>query len=588
MPSCLSLLVKGVTTLSQAKTKRCSFCETETQEQLLDLTYGVCARCTRLISSKYPGHYKEKVEEFLDRGFEDVTEMHELYDEGVHKYFAEKQRLFSAQEAAKEEIARRILRRRHLLPYIEFNVPDYMAGWVHKDITQRLEKFMQDVADKKSPRLMLFMPPRHGKSEIASVNFPAWMLGHYPRFEVIACSYSSSLAMAFSRKVREQLRSKAYKETFTETRLDPKSQSAETWNTTAGGGYVAAGVSGPITGKGAHVLIIDDPVKNREEAESENQQRLVYDWYRSTAYTRLAPGGGVLIILTRWHDLDLAGQLLAEEDGDKWEVIRYPAIATEKEPFREIGEALHRDRYDEEALNRIRKAVGPRDFEALYQQNPVPDSGDYFKREDLQYYSREDLKYDNLHIYTAWDLAIGQKEQNDYSVGLTVGFDQDENLYILDVVRGRWDGFNLVEEILDSYELWMPSIVGIERGHIEMAIGPFLRKRIRERKLFSMYVADLAVGRRDKQARARSIQGRIQQGKVFFPKDLKGETLIAEMLRFPNGAHDDQVDALAWIGQMLEEYNVVPVPKEEKKKSWRDKLKKLANTKSPNGSHMAA
>lgn len=565
--------------MTQNALTECALCETPTETSLLDFKFGMCNSCSQAISMAFPGRYEEMAPHVLRQGANNYPELIKYIDPKAIEVGKRKEAEFDQQAAAKAEIARRILRRRHLLPYIEFNEIDYMPGWVHKDICRRLEKFSQDVRDKKSPRLMLFMPPRHGKSTIASVNFPAWHIGQYPRHEIIACSYSSSLAMSFSRKVREQLRSKSYQQTFVDAKLDPKSQSAETWSTTAGGGYVAAGVSGPITGKGAHILIIDDPVKNREEAESENQQRLVYDWYTSTAYTRLAPGGGVLIILTRWHDLDLAGQLLEAEKhgGDKWEVVRYPAIATEEEEFRHVGEALHPDRYSAQALEQIRRAVGPRDFEALYQQNPVPDSGDYFKREDFQYYDRETLDMDKLHVYQAWDLAIGQKEQNDYSVGITIGFDQMENIYILDVVRGRWRANDLVEKILDQYALWKPSIVGIERGHIEMAIGPFLRKRIAERRLYSIYVADLSAGRRDKQLRARSIQGRIQQGKVFFPKDLKGETLIAEMLRFPNGAHDDQVDALAWLGLMMDDYNTVREKKEAVPKSWRDRLKKLTS-----------
>ena len=172
----------------------------------------------------------------------------------------------SLEEKAKAELALRFLTRKRLLPFVERFNPDYQAGWVHKDICQRLEQFSKDVAEKKSPRLMLFMPPRHGKSTLASVAFPAWHLGRHPQHEFISCSYSGSLAMGFSRKVRQLLREPTYKSAF-KTRLDKDSQSAEAWLTTDGGGFVAAGVGGGITGKGAHVLVIDDPVKNRDEAE---------------------------------------------------------------------------------------------------------------------------------------------------------------------------------------------------------------------------------------------------------------------------------------------------------------------------------
>ena len=483
----------------------------------------------------------------------------------------------SAQVKAEQELAKRILSRKRLLPFVERFNPDYLAGWVHKDICQRLEKFSEQVANKESPRLMLFMPPRHGKSTLASVAFPAWHLGRHPDHEFISCSYSGSLAMSFSRKVRQLLREPVYKNVFEKSRLDKDSQSVESWQTTQGGGYVAAGVGGGITGKGANVLVIDDPVKNREDAESDNNRAATWDWYTSTAYTRLSPGGGILVILTRWHDDDLAGRLLkqAEDGADQWEVIRYPAIAEIDENFRKQGESLHPERYNVDALEQIRKAIGPRDWSALYQQNPVSDEGDYFSRDMIRYYEYDEIDTAELNYYCAWDLAIGQRDRNDYSVGIVVGVDEYDHLYVVDVVRGKYDGFELVEQILDLYETWRPGIVGIERGHIEMALGPFLQKRTRERGLSEAYFKDLKVGRRDKEARARAIQGRMQQGMVYFPKDAVWTgTMVAELLRFPNGAHDDQVDALAWIGLMMTEFATF-YERPEHVPSWRDKLKYL-------------
>lgn len=485
----------------------------------------------------------------------------------------------SVEDKARAELALRFLTRKRLLPFVERFNPDYQAGWVHKDVCQRLEKFSRMVVEKKSPRLMLFLPPRHGKSTLASIAYPAWHLGRNPSHEFISCSYSGSLAMGFSRKVRGLLREPSYKTAF-KTRLDPESQSAEAWLTTGGGGFVAAGVGGGITGKGAHVLVIDDPVKNREDAESQNNRDANWDWYTSTAYTRLAPGGGVLVILTRWHDDDLAGRLLkaTAEGGDEWEVVRYPALAEEEEEFRKYGEALHPQRYDEESLDRIRKAVGPRDWSALYQQNPVSDDGDYFTRDMIQYFEEVDIDLDEMRFYAAWDLAIGKKDRNDYSVGMVIGVDSFDRLYVVDVVRGRFDGFELVEQILDLYEVWKPSIIGIEKGHIEMALGPFLEKRVRERGLYEAYFKDLKTGRRDKEARARAIQGRMQQGMVFLPKNqVWTGPLVAELLRFPNGTHDDQVDALAWLGLMMTEFATYqsPIVKEP---SWRDRIDYLFKT----------
>jgi predicted phage terminase large subunit-like protein len=206
----------------------------------------------------------------------------------------------------------------------------------------------------------------------------------------------------------------------------------------------------------------------------------------------------------------------------------------------------------------------------------VSNEGDYFKRSDFKYYQPDDLKDKNLRYYAAFDFAIGKKERNDYTVGIVVGVDIHDDIDVVDLIRGRWDSNDLVEQILDLYVKWKPSIVGLERGVIEMSIGPFLDKRIAERKLWEIYIEELKPGRRDKEARARAIQGRMQQGKVFFPAGGHfTHTLMTEMLRFPSGEHDDQVDAMAWIGHMLAEFHGI-MEKVEKKKSWRDKIEKLA------------
>lgn len=826
-------------------------------------------------------------------------------------------------------LAQRVLARRRLLQFTQMTHPSYSAGWVHDDICRRLERFSREITEGKSPRLMILVPPRHGKSELASIRFPAWHLGHNPTHEIINVGYNLELPMRFSRKVREVMRDPHYKAIFPDAQLDPDSQSAEAWNTTKGGGFTAAGVGGGITGKGAHCLpagtqvltidgqvdiahlyrlkskplvqtpvgprqilamtrreaseghyvlrfasgatlqatgrhplylpdrggyasveelygeaksdgglgvrvvraavpapavrpqqvdpvgvdgvllqqgvqsgaprgeerqtvrdmrqaggggpqepqrdvlqqglhpiqenpraedlpgvlrgvsaqvftdgllrgdlrkygaldpyawdgelelqgrqflqlvvqpssqaragegcavrglrsdtesplpshrprpekqpggesghavrdvshrppqvcydtlavvayvcsggvevydiqveeagcffadsvlvgnclIIDDPIKNQEEADSVLVRDKLWDWYQSTAYTRLAPGGGVLAIETWWNDDDLAGRLQqamsSDPDADQFEIIRYPALSEHWEYRNELTQeilrldaeiaalephqtllrpkdtCLHEDRYPTEALKRIRANLQPRIWSALYQQNPVPDEGMYFKKEYFRY-QKALPSPNNLRIYTAWDFAIGEKQQNDWTVGATVLQDETDTLYVLEVFRMKGDSFQIVEAMLDAALRWgsIPTtgyLLGAEDGQIWRAIEPLFKKRMSERRQYPAY--EVLRPMTDKMARARPLQGRMQQGRVVFPEGASWLSQAEqELLRFPAGAHDDVVDALAWAAHLClgkePPRMAVPPPLP----SWRDKLSIMGGQ----GSHMTA
>jgi predicted phage terminase large subunit-like protein len=530
-----------------------------------------------------------------------------------------------AETAEEAELIRRILARRSLLRFIQRFHPAYQAGWVHRLICEKLETFVEQVARRESPRLMLFMPPRHGKSMIASQNFPAWALGKHPEFEIIAASYGTSLPLKFSRSVRAFLREPAYQKIFAETRLDSDNENVEGWQTTRGGGYVPAGVGTGVTGKGAHILIVDDPIKDAEEADSAVVRESTWDWYGSTAYTRLAPGGGVLIIQTRWHDADLAGRAISQmkeavkaadaersaklEAGvdpavveaayqqalreiDRWEIVVFPAIAEQDEYLtgdREIvyeprpgaellrkqGEALHPDRFDATKLARIKRALQPRHWSALYQQNPVPMEGAFFTKDMIR---REPYPPDTreFRLFATWDLAIGQSQSSDYTVGIVGGLDFENNLHVLDMIRGRMNTYQIVEAILDTAQKYQVMCTGIEKGQLEQAIRVHLEQRMRERKQFPTFAEGEHALKpiTDKIKRAGPLQGRMQQGMVYFPDQPWTDTVIHELLRFPGGEHDDCVDAMAWLMRLASQYGPPKSRvKETKHKSWKDKLK---------------
>ncbi len=474
----------------------------------------------------------------------------------------------------------------------------------------RLERFLAAVVRKEEPRLMLFVPPRHGKSITSSQNFPAWTFGKYPELEFISTSYAETLQIDFSKKIQSMIRSEEFKILFPGIVIPKNHEAVSRWQLgkfdergimrLTGGGLLAAGVGGPLTGRGANIGLIDDPIKNAEEADSDLIRNAIKNWYSSTFYTRMAPGGGILIIQTRWHDDDLSGWLIhemmqavkdAEDDADwpvdvdKWEVISYPAIATEDERWRKKGEALHPERYSLPALLKKRRTMIPRHWSALYQQNPVSEEGAYFTQEMIQYYNPQDLPpLHDLDIYCAGDLAISKAETADYTVFEVVGLDKDGKVWVLDVRRDRWDTDEITDQIIDIHRTWNPVRFGLEQDKIAMAITGELERKCRDfkvgresRPITDLFVEPLKIGGRDKRLRARPIQGRMARKEVLVPRGaLWVDNWVNEHLRFDQGRNDDCVDANGWIGQMIKDEVWRPRTqvRRKKKKSWKDQLAK--------------
>ena len=515
-----------------------------------------------------------------------------------------------------QELAARTLARRSLMQFIKRFKPKYMAGWVHYDICRRLEKFMRDVEAGLEPRLLLMMPVRHGKSEIASRHFAPFVLGHHPEWEIIAASGAQSLAMSFSRYIRDLVRDPSYQALFPTMKLDPSSQSVENWSTTSGGGYLAAGIGTMITGRGAHILVIDDPVKDAEAADSQTQRDNTWEWYMSTAYTRLAPGGGVLGIMTWWNEDDWAGriqQMMATGEGDKFEIVKYPAINELGDEYilvddtivelplgsnvpegarmtRPHNSALHPDRYTVESLLRRKAsyyALGQqRWWSALYQQNPSPEEGAYFTKKMFRTYTQE-IQHRGMNIYQAWDFAITEGEQNDWTVGCTIAQNDRDELFVLDVFRFRNDdGQEIMNLVVEYARTWGATLVGVEDGQIWKSLESTFNRVCSEKGYYPSY--EVLKPLTDKLVRAQPLRGRMQVGKMWWPEKAAWfEALKAEFLRFnAGGKHDDQIDSLAWAVRLTLSKSAPRPVAEKKVKSWKDNLGQYME--GAGGSHMAA
>lgn len=399
---------------------------------------------------------------------------------------------------------------------------------------------------------MIFAPPRHTKSELASRRFPSWYLGRHPDKQLIAATYSGDFALDFGREVRGIVQSEEYRALFPDVSLAADSQAANRWHTSKGGVSVYVGVGGPITGRGAHIALIDDPFKNREEADSEVRRETVWKWYTSTLRTRLMPGGAVILIMTRWHDDDLAGRLL-EKQPDEWRVVELQAIA-EENTSRE--RALWPEWYDLEALKRIRADVGPRDWSALFQQRPAPDDGTYFKREWFKFWAE---KPKDLHLYGTSDYAVTDGG-GDYTVHRVWGVAPNGDIYRLDGWRGQTSADEWIEQKLNLIQRYKPIAWFGEAGVIQKAIQPMLTRRMRERKVFCRmeWVPSIS----DKSTRARGIQARMAMGAVYFEPAAD----IDEFIRFPAGKHDDDVDTASLIGRALDDAHPAIASRQEEKK----------------------
>ncbi len=386
-------------------------------------------------------------------------------------------------------------------------------------------------------RLMIFMPPRHGKTLTATQLFPAWYMGRHPDRSAVVGSYSQELADVFGRRVRNFVADEHHQAVFPDCRLSSDSASMSRFDLSRNGAFAAVGRGSSLTGRGANLLLLDDMVKDREEAYSETVRKALHDWFSTVAYTRLQPGGAIVIVQTRWHEDDLAGRLLREQPSE-WEVLSLPAIAEVDESFRKAGEALWPEQYPLQVLEMIRTTIGSAAFASLYQQRPSAAEGNVFKREWFRYYETLPAPTALRRIVQSWDTAFKTGAENDYSVCSTWGV-AENCYYLLSLWRDRVEFPHLKRQIQSQASAWNANAVLIE----DSASGQSV---IQELKMGTRFPVVAIRADRDKRARCEAITPLFESGKVLFPKNANWlATLEDELSTFPAGLHDDICDSVS-------------------------------------------
>lgn len=494
---------------------------------------------------------KEKI---IDADFDDLRFLTEE-DKDDEAYKAEQfDPLSDAEMQEYEELSAVEAAYTNFKDFIAKTMPGYIFNWHHEVMIERLNKLI----GQKNQRIMIFMPPRHGKSELVSRRFPAFFLGRKPDEHVIACSYNATLSAMFNRDVQRIMESPEYHEIFPDTMIPnaPFSKdhpdNAKYKRTTSmieiidhKGHLLSPGVGGTITGLGADLLVIDDPVKNEEEANSETIREAIWGWWGSTAYTRLEEGANIVICQTRWHLADLSGKLLTEMelDGEKWEVINLPAIAMEdRDPcdIRKTGEALWPGKYDESRLDIIRQQVGARTWSSLYQQSPIIIGGNIIKEDWFQYYQSlpfDPTKWREAYLCASWDLGF-KKTGGSYNVGVMIA-KYNSSFYLLDIYRRKADIIEMQVAIKAMAERFPAcKITLVEDKANGSAIISLMKKKVPNLVPVNPEVS--------KDERLHSVAPIFEAGNFYLPANHPmSKEVVGELCAFPNGSHDDIVDAIS-------------------------------------------
>ena len=440
-----------------------------------------------------------------------------------------------ALEEAKRALSMREKAQDNFLEFVNHVYDGFIQGSHHKQVAKRFET----LAKTPGSRLIVNMPPRHTKSEFASYLLPAWLIGKNPELKIIQTTHTAELAVRFGRKVRNLMEMQEYREVFPDVDLRADSKAAGRWETSQGGEYYAAGVGGAITGRGADLLIIDDP-HSEQDALSESAMENAYEWYTSGPRQRLQPGGSIVIVMTRWSLKDLTGKLLRAQGSDvmsdQWEVVEFPAILPS-------GNVLWPQFWKKDELLRVKASLSLGKWNAQWQQNPVAEEGAIIKKEWWKKWEKEKAPPVS-YIMQSYDTAFSKKETADYSAITTWGvFKPDEygpdSIILMDAQRGRWDFPELKAKALEEYKYWEPDMVLIEAK----ATGTPLTDELRN---IGIPVVNYTPSKgKDKHTRMHMVAPIFESGKVWAPEKRFSEEVIEECAAFPNGDHDDYCDSMS-------------------------------------------
>jgi len=463
----------------------------------------------------------------------------------VHQSEVELQTLLIQEHLKKLQSAEK-----NFIPFVRHVWPEFISGYHHKKIAKKFE----DIKDKKIKRLIVNMPPRHTKSEFASFLFPSWLVGNNPQLKIIQTTHNTELAVRFGRKMKNLIDSQVYQQVFDQVAISVDSKAAGRWETNKGGEYFAAGVGSSITGRGADLLIIDDP-HSEQDALSETAFDNAYEWYTSGPRQRLQPGGSIVIVMTRWSTKDLTGRLIdaqaKEPKADQWEIIEFPAVLPSNKP-------IWPEYWDIDSLTATRASLTEQKWQAQWQQNPTAEEGSIIKREWWKRWEEKDIP-DLIHVIQSYDTAYSKKETADYSAITTWGIftptgKAKPHIILLDAEKGRWEFTELKKRAMEKYKYWEPETVIVEAKASGLPLTDELRSS-------GIPVVNFTPSRgNDKHVRVNSVAPMFESGQVWCPDERWAQDVIEECAAFPFGDHDDYVDSTTQALMRYRQGNFVQLP----------------------------